>query len=124
MNSRLGGTEQLPRDVVPPPPPTPPAAPAVASGGPLRRTVRVINPLGLHPRAADRFHRAAKKYNCAVTVWNGEYRADGKNLWDLIALAVLPEMEVVLEVDGADAAVALGPLAEILGAPVGEDYTI
>lgn len=97
---------------------------AVNGTGPLRRTVRVINPIGLHLRAADRFSRAAKVYNCTVVVWNGDRRADGKNLWDLIALSVLPETEVVLEVDGADAATALEPLSEILAAPGGEEYTI
>jgi phosphocarrier protein len=84
----------------------------------------VVNPLGLHPRAADRFCRAAKQFACAVTVYNGDRRADGKNIWDLIGLLVFPGMEVILEVDGTDAAAALEPLAAILGAPGGEDYTI
>jgi phosphotransferase system HPr (HPr) family protein len=83
-----------------------------------------VNPLGLHPRAADRFSRAAKQYTCAVFVYNAERRANGKDIWDLIGLLVFPGMEVILEVDGADAASALDPLATILGAPGGEDYTI
>jgi phosphotransferase system HPr-like phosphotransfer protein len=41
----------------------------------------------------------------------------------LIGLVVMPDMEVVLEVDGPDAAMALEPLCEILAAPGGEDYT-
>jgi phosphotransferase system HPr (HPr) family protein len=86
--------------------------------------VRVVNPLGLHPRLADRFLRTAKQYACAVTVWNGESRADGKSLWDLILLVVLPDSEVTLEVDGPDAARAVDPLAEVLASPGGEDYTI
>jgi phosphotransferase system HPr (HPr) family protein len=90
----------------------------------FRRTVRIRNPLGLHPRAADRFVRAAKKYSCAVTVWNGDLKADGKDLWALIALIVMPEAEVLLELDGADAPTALEALADILGDPSGEDYTI
>lgn len=124
MAGGVGGTGQLPRDLVPPlPPPNPSGVPPPANG-PRRRVVRVTNPLGLHQRAADHFHRAARKYTCAVTLWNGDYRADGKNLWDLIALAVLPGTEVVLEVEGPDADAAIDPLAEILGAPAGEDYTI
>lgn len=90
----------------------------------MRRTVRVVNPLGLHQRAADRFCRAAKQYNCVITVYNGDRRADGKNIWDLIGLLVFPGMEVILEVEGNDATNALDPLAAILGAPGGEDYTI
>jgi phosphotransferase system HPr (HPr) family protein len=83
-----------------------------------------MNPLGLHMRAADRFCRTAKQYVCAVTVWNGETRADGKSLLDLMLLVALPGAELVLEVDGADALDALDLLAELLAAPGGEDYTI
>jgi phosphotransferase system HPr (HPr) family protein len=116
----------MPRDSLPPSPGSPPSEPAASTAArqAVRRTVRVLNPLGLHQRAADRFCRAAKQYACAVTVWNGDRKADGKDLWDLIMLSVFPDGEVVLEVDGADAAAALEPLAEILGAPNGEDYTI
>jgi len=86
--------------------------------------VQIVNPLGLHQRAADRFCRAAKQYASTVAVYNGDRRADGKSIWDLIGLLVFPGMEVVLEVGGPDAAPALEPLAAILGAPGGEDYTI
>jgi hypothetical protein len=40
-----------------------------------------------------------------------------------VALSILPDSDVILEVDGVDAA-ALDQLADILGAPSGEDYTI
>jgi phosphocarrier protein HPr len=124
MSSRVSGSGQVPRDAVPPSPPCPPAPPAAPSGGPFRRTVRVTNPLGLHPRAADRFHRAAKMYNATITVCNGDRRANGKSVADLIMLLVFPDTEVTLEVDGPDAATAIDPLAEILASPGGEDYTI
>ncbi|MCE9560917.1 MAG: HPr family phosphocarrier protein [Planctomycetes bacterium] len=101
---------------------TPPGGvPAV--NGPLRRTVRVVNPLGLHMRAADRFSRAARLHACEVWVWHGDVRADGKDLWALIGLVVMPDSEVILEVDGPDAAATIEPLCEILAAPGGEDYT-
>jgi phosphocarrier protein HPr len=124
MSSRVTGSGQGPRDTVPPGPRSPQPDPPAGGAGPFRRTVRIVNPLGLHPRAADRFCRAAKKYSCAVTVYNGDRRADGKDIWDLIGLLVFPGMEVILEVEGADAAIAIEPLAAILGAPGGEDYTI
>jgi phosphotransferase system HPr (HPr) family protein len=90
----------------------------------LRRVVRIMNPNGLHQRVADRVSRVAKQYACTVTVWNGEARADGKDLWELILLVALPDAEVILEVDGPDAPTALDFLAEVLGSPGGEDYTI
>jgi phosphocarrier protein HPr len=124
MGSGAIGSGQGSRDAVPPPHHSPQADTTHDTPGPLRRSVQIVNPLGLHQRAADRFCRAAKQYACSVIVYNGDRRADGKNIWDLIGLLVFPGMEVILEVDGADAAAALEPLAAILGAPGGEDYTI
>lgn len=132
MTGRAGANGPGPRDAVPPgtrspsPPDTdPPAAqPTDGSGGPMRRIVRILNPNGLHQRVADRFSRVAKQYSCTVTVWNGEARADGKDLWELILLVALPDSEVILELEGPDAPHAVEPLAAILGSPGGEDYTI
>ena len=92
--------------------------------GPIRRTIRIINPLGLHHRLADRFSRTAKRYTCVITVWNGDTKADGKSLTDLIMLIAMPDSDVILEVDGPDALEALETLAAILAAANGEDYTI
>ena len=60
----------------------------------------------------------------AVGDVNGDGRADGKSVWDLMMLVVLPETEVVVEVEGEDAAAAITALADILASPGGEDYTI
>lgn len=117
----------VPRDGVGHNGPAPEGGPCAGpqpGGGPIRRTVRVVNPLGLHQRVADRFTRTAKQFAADVTVWHGELRADGKSVWDLIMLVVLPDSEVVLEVEGPDAASAVEHLSEILAAPSGEDYTI
>lgn len=101
------------------------APPPGGGGGPVRRAVRILNPLGLHHRVADRFARTAKGYAAAaVVVWNGDQKADGKSLWDLLGLVALPGAEVLLEVDGPDAPAAADALAAILAAPGGEDYTI
>ncbi len=105
---------------------TPPdaAAGGPAPSGPFRRTVKVVNPLGLHHRVADRFSRAARQYTAAVAVFHGDGRADGKSVWDLMMLVVMPDAEVVVETDGPDAAAAIEALATILASPGGEDYTI
>ena len=131
MTGRAGSNGSGPRDTTPPgtcppaPPDTdPPAAETTGGAGVLRRVVRIVNPCGLHPRVADRVSRTARQFSCTVTVWNGEVRADGKSLWDLIGLMAMPDSEVVLEVDGPDASKAVDPLADVLASPGGEDYTI
>jgi phosphocarrier protein HPr len=123
MSSRAKGGQGS-RDVGPPAPRSPQSDAPREGTGPFRKVVQIVNPLGLHQRAADRFCRAAKQYSSSVVVVNGERRADGKNIWDLIGLLVFPGMEVMLEVEGPDAAAAIDPLASVLGAPGGEDYTI
>lgn len=135
MTGCVGGNGPGPRDAIPPGactpappdegPPDRPAGPGLGDEcGPLRRVIRIVNPLGLHQRVADRFCRTAKQYTSTVSVWNGPTRADGKDIWALIMLVALPESEVVLEVDGPDAPHAVGTLAAILASPGGEDYTI
>jgi phosphocarrier protein FPr len=84
----------------------------------------MVNPLGLHWRVAERFSRTAKGFTCSVQVWHGESRADGRSPTDLILLVALPGAELVLEVEGTDAAAAIDPLTDILAAESGEDYTI
>lgn len=107
----------------------PPAGPSSPNGshpaaaGPIRRTVRIVNPLGLHHRVADLFHRVAKRYVATITVRNGDLHADGKSVWDLIGLLAFEGTDIVLEIDGPDALLAVEPLVGILAAPSGEDYT-
>jgi phosphocarrier protein HPr len=94
------------------------------NGAPLRRVVRIVNPLGLHHRVADRFARTAGGFDARITVRNGDLSADGKSLWDLMMLLAFEGTDVVLELDGPEAAAALEPLAAILAARGGEDYAI
>jgi phosphotransferase system HPr (HPr) family protein len=93
----------------------------MSANGPLRRTVKVANPNGLHMRPATLFAQAARNYRSAVTVYHGEKKADGKSSLDLLLLIAEPGVDLVLEVDGDDAAEAIGPLADLLGSP-GETY--
>ncbi|MBY0395928.1 MAG: HPr family phosphocarrier protein, partial [Thermoleophilia bacterium] len=64
------------------------------------------------------------QFACTALVWNGELKADGSSLWDLIGLMAMPDSEVVLEVDGPDALRAVESLVAVLGSPGGEDYTL
>ncbi len=90
--------------------------------GPLRRNVIVVNPRGLHLRTAERFSRAAKAFTSAISVWYGEKQADGRSPFDLFLLLAFPGSELVLEVSGPDAELAVNALADILADPGGEDY--
>lgn len=88
----------------------------MTNAGPLRRSITVTDPNGLHPRPATAFAELANRFECRVTVWHGDKVANGKMPWDVIMLVALPGSELVLEVEGPDAHEALEPLAAILAA--------
>lgn len=88
----------------------------MAGIGPIRRTIKVVNPLGLHYRPAQLFSESAKRFTSNVAVHNGTNKADGRSLVELILLVALPGADLVLEVEGPDASEAMECLAEILGA--------
>lgn len=88
--------------------------------GPLRATVTIRNPQGLHMRPAMMFARLAARYKSAVSIRKGERAVNGKSLLQLMTLAAMPGTELDLEVSGDDAATALPLLAAALGAPSAE----
>ena len=89
----------------------------------LNQAVVIRNPLGLHVRAARKFVETARRFGSAVTVRNAEgtRRADGRSISDLILLGAPEGTELIVEVDGEDAPVALPALADVLAAPSADD---
>jgi len=85
------------------------------NGAPLRRKVVLANPNGLHMRPSAAFVELADSFQSSVIVHHDGKTVNGKSLWDLMLLSVLPGGELVLEVDGPDAREALEALASQLG---------
>jgi len=83
----------------------------------IRKTVVVANPpMGLHLRPATAFAKLVRGLKCHVTLTNGDRRADGRSAFDLLGLLAPPGTELLLEVEGEDADIAVEPLCEILTA--------
>jgi phosphocarrier protein len=68
-----------------------------------RRGIEIVNALGLHLRAADRFARLARLYDSAVRVHHEGTSADGKSILELLSLAAGPGCRLDVEADGSDA---------------------
>lgn len=85
--------------------------------GPVRRTVVIANPNGLHMRPATVFAQIAQKFEADVTVFNGSKKADGKSSLDLILLTAMPGVELLIEAHGDDASEAIEQLSQILADP-------
>jgi phosphocarrier protein len=75
--------------------------------------VQVINPLGLHARAAARFVRLAGRYRSQIRVTRGQRTMDGKSILGLLLLAAARGSEITISADGPDEAEALAALCAL-----------
>jgi phosphotransferase system HPr (HPr) family protein len=77
------------------------------------RRVPVVNPLGLHARAAARFVQVASRYRCAVQVTVGGQTMDGKSILGLLLLAAARGADLLIQTDGVDEVEAATALVEL-----------
>ena len=73
----------------------------------------MVNPLGLHARAAARFVSLASTYASRVDVTVGARTVDGKSILGLLMLGACQGTPLVLSAEGRDAAEALDALADL-----------
>jgi phosphocarrier protein len=76
--------------------------------------IEIVNALGLHLRAADRFARLARRYDSAVRVQHEGISADGKSILELLALAAGPGCRLDVEASGSDAEAMVAELTALV----------
>ncbi|MCJ1700657.1 MULTISPECIES: dihydroxyacetone kinase phosphoryl donor subunit DhaM [Rathayibacter] len=91
-----------------------PAAPAESAS--VRRTVRLINPNGLHARPAADFVTLATRFDARIDV-NGK---DATSLLGVMSLGLDRGDEVAISATGAEAEEAVGRLADLVESGFGE----
>jgi phosphocarrier protein HPr len=84
-------------------------------------TVQIINPLGLHLRAAEKLVRAAQQFRADIRVTGNGQEINGKSVLDLVALAAECGSQLQLQADGPDAEAALDALVGLVGRGFDED---
>lgn len=77
-------------------------------------TVAVVNPLGLHARAAARFVHAASAYASQVRVAKGDREIDGKSIMGLLLLAAARGTQITITATGPDEADAIAALCALV----------
>jgi phosphocarrier protein len=85
-----------------------------------RKTVRVVNPLGFHARAAARFVAEASRFSAQVTVVFKDKEMDGKSILGLLLLAAPCGASLQLCADGKDENEAIRSLSALVAAGFGE----
>lgn len=76
--------------------------------------VTVINPLGLHARAAARFVHAASAFESRIRVGRGGRDMDGKSIMGLLLLAAAQGSVITLSADGPDESDAIAALCGLI----------
>jgi phosphocarrier protein HPr len=82
----------------------------------IRCQVMILNALGLHLRAADKFVRLAQQFVSEIRVHHDAREVNGKSIIDLITLAAECGTQLGLEARGYDAEAALVALAKLVSA--------
>ena len=85
-----------------------------AGAAPLERQVTIVNPKGLHARAAARFVKTAEVFDARVQVTRDDMTAGGTSILGLMLLAAGIGTDLVLRADGPDAQAALDALAGLV----------
>ena len=78
-------------------------------------SVTVVNPLGLHARAAARFVHVASRFASAIRVGRGGREMDGKSIMGLLLLSASQGSTITISADGTDESDAMTALCELVG---------
>jgi phosphocarrier protein HPr len=76
--------------------------------------VTIVNPLGLHARAAARFVHTASGFAARIRVARGEREMDGKSIMGLLLLAAAQGCLITISASGADEEQALAALCALV----------
>jgi len=83
-------------------------------------SLSIVNPLGLHARAASKFVNLAKSFESEIRLCKGDNAADGKSIMSVMLLAAPIGTEVKLSVCGRDEDKAFAALQALINNGFGE----
>jgi phosphocarrier protein len=76
--------------------------------------VAIMNPLGLHARAAARFVHLAAGFTAAIRVGRAGREIDGKSIMGLLLLSAAQGSDITISADGPDEHDALSALCGLV----------
>ena len=85
------------------------------------QSVRVVNQLGMHARAAAKFVHLATRYESRVKVARDAREIDGKSIMGILLLAAARGSTITISADGRDERGAVDALVALVESGFGED---
>jgi len=83
-------------------------------------SVTIQNSVGLHARPATFFVQKANSYKCSIWVEKEDCRVNAKSLLGVLSLGIAKGMTVTLIADGADEALAVEGLVNLISNEISE----
>lgn len=77
-------------------------------------SISIVNPLGLHARAAARFVHVASSFTSSIRVGRDGREMDGKSIMGLLLLSASQGTAVTISADGSDEHEALNALCALV----------
>jgi len=74
----------------------------------------IVNELGLHARPATELVDVAGRFDCDVTIRNGDNAVDGKSIMQVMLLAATTGTALDIECRGPDADKCAGAIVELI----------
>lgn len=84
------------------------------------KQLEIINPLGLHARAAAKLVQLSAGFASQITISKDDKSANAKSIMKVMMLAASRGSIVTLEIDGADEVEAMAALAALIEDGFGE----
>jgi phosphocarrier protein HPr len=85
------------------------------------QSVRVVNQLGMHARAAAKFVHMATRYQARIRVARDAREMDGKSIMGILLLAAARGSTVTISAEGVDETDAVNALVALVASGFGEE---
>ena len=87
----------------------------------LKKSVRIVNKLGLHARPSAMLVTVASKFESEVYFTKADLRVNGKSIMGVMMLAAEKGSEITVEVNGADEEEAMKHIVKVIESGFGEN---
>lgn len=87
----------------------------------LKKTITIINKLGLHARASAKFVKTAGRYTSEIKIHYEDKIVDGKSIMGIMMLAASKGTQLEIRIEGEDACEAMAAITELVQARFGEE---
>jgi phosphocarrier protein HPr len=87
----------------------------------IKRSVKIVNRLGIHARPSALLVTVASKFQSEVYLTKNDLKVNGKSIMGVMMLAAEMGSELLVEVDGPDEEAALEEIVRVIESGFGED---